>query len=61
MILKICIELKFDDNLIEALKEKEIDFGKVEDLLCEDIVKVIEDELSDDITLNDCYPTGWSI
>ena len=61
MILKICIELKFDDNLMEALKEKEIDFGKVEDLLCEDIVKVVEDELSDDITLNDCYPVGWDV
>lgn len=59
--LKICIEIEFEENTINTLTENNIDFGVVEDLICNDITEVVENELSDDLTLKECYAVGWDI
>ena len=59
--LKICIEIEFEESTVNTLTENNSDFGGVEDLICQDITEVVENELSDDLTLKECYAVGWDI
>jgi hypothetical protein len=59
--LKICIEIEFEESTVNTLMENNIDFGVVEDLLCKEITEVVEDTLTDDLTLKECYAMGWDI
>ena len=59
--LKICVEIEFDESTVNTLVDNNIDFGVVEDLICKDITEVVKDELSDDLTLKECYAMGWDI
>lgn len=59
--LKICVEIEFDESTVNTLIDNNIDFGVVEDLICKDITEVVKDELSDDLTLKECYAMGWDI
>lgn len=61
MILKICVEIKMPENLLDQLRENNISFDMLEDGLAEVVAKTVSETLPEDTELNDCYPVGWDV
>lgn len=61
MILKICVEIKMPENLLDQLRENNISLDMLEDGLAESIADTVGAMLPVDTELNDCYPVGWDV